>query len=65
MNVVPVKALVSMNLVPARSESMRRMSFKPFLIIGKPIIRSSDICENCTSVGQRVLTWRFAPSLEV
>lgn len=53
MNVLPVEPLVSIKCsAPARSESMRRMFFRLFLIIGKPIIRSSDICENCTSIGQ-------------
>lgn len=40
MNVLTFKPLVSINVVPPRSESIRRMSFKPFLLIGKPIIRS-------------------------
>lgn len=40
MNVLTFKPLVSINVVPPRSESIRRMSFKPFLVIGKPIIRS-------------------------
>lgn len=40
MNVLTLKPLVSINDVPPRSESIRRMYFKPFLVIGKPIIRS-------------------------
>lgn len=57
MNVLSAKPLVSINVVPARSESMRRMSFRLFLIIGKPIIRSSDFCENYTSIGQHNLAF--------
>lgn len=37
MNVLAFKPLVSINVVPPRSESIRRMSFKPFLVIGNPI----------------------------
>lgn len=60
MNVPPVKKLVSISVVPSRSESMRRMFSKPFLIIGTPIIRSSDMCENCTSIGQTNLAFYAA-----